>query len=61
MGNSCTCIKDNNEGEVETLQFKDNKLNKVIKLQSAFRAFLARKKLNDLKIEKGKLLASLQQ
>jgi hypothetical protein len=45
MGNSCTCIKDQNENEVETFGFKGAKLHSIIKVQTAFRGFLAKKKL----------------
>ena len=49
MGNSCTCIKDANESEVETFNFKGAKLEMIIKIQKTWRGFKARKALRDMK------------
>ena len=49
MGNSCTCIKDANENEVETFGLKGAKMNMVIKIQSAWRGKMARGILKQLK------------
>ena len=49
MGNSCTCIKDSKENEIETIGFATQKTNEVIKIQSTFRGYQARKQLKELK------------
>ena len=48
MGNSCACIKDANENEIETFGFKGAKLGMIVKIQTNWRGYLARKKLRSL-------------
>ncbi len=52
MGNSCTCIKDANENEVETFNFKGAKLQMFIKIQKTWRGHKARKAVKKMKTMK---------
>ena len=52
MGNSCACIKDANQNEVESIVNHTDKISVVIKIQKAIRGFLARKRYHSMKQQK---------
>ncbi len=49
MGNSCTCIKDTNQNEVETFDIKEIKVDKVVLIQKNWKGAMARQELKKLK------------
>ena len=50
MGNSCHCIKNDKENEIETVQSNRTlKLSNVIMIQAIVRGFLARRRLKKIK------------
>lgn len=44
MGSTCSCVRENSEIEVDIIKgMKQEKMNSIIKIQSNYRGFKARK------------------